>query len=119
LLAEVRKVCVEGGLVVEFEAFQRAHSRVTGNVLELMGIRHLADIPPAEEKLVSDAPALSLDALFEKARHKARATSIFKFREKRNAWAISEILKRAFVNMKPNLMVIQNSRGLLEAGRRP
>jgi hypothetical protein len=44
LLAEVRKACVEGGLVVGFDAFQRAHSQVTGNVLGLMGIRHLADI---------------------------------------------------------------------------
>jgi hypothetical protein len=86
-----------------------------------MGIRHLADIPPAEEKLVNDALAFSatLDALSEKARHKARATSIFKFREKRKAWAISEILERAFVKMKPNLMEILKSRGLLEAGRRP
>jgi hypothetical protein len=77
-----------------------------------MGIRHLADIPPAAEKLVNDALAFSatLDALFEKARHKARATSIFKFREKRKARAISEILERAFVNMKPNLMEILNPR---------
>jgi hypothetical protein len=84
-----------------------------------MGIRHLADIRPAEEKLVNDALAFSLDALFEKARHKARATSILKFREKQKASAISEILERAFVKMKPNLMEILKSRGLLEAGRRP
>jgi hypothetical protein len=116
LLTQVGKVCAEGGLVVEFDAFQRAHSQVTSDVLELMGIRHLADIPPTEEKLINDSLAFNtaLDGLFEKARHKAGATSIFRFQERRKAWVISELLERAFAHMKPNLLEILN----LSASRR-
>jgi hypothetical protein len=114
LLALVRKVCVEDGLVDEFDAFQRAHSQVTNDVVELMGIRQPAEIPSAEEKLVNDALAFSttLDALFEKARRKATEMSILRFREKKKAWAISALLERAFADLKPNLMEILKSRGL-------